>query len=63
MPIKWKLPKYSKIFENDQNAPKSKNYQNNLQNQKNDQSTPETQKFTKIFIPLLKKFDILPLFS
>ena len=38
MPLKWKWPKYSKIFKNDQNTPKSKN----------DQNTLKTQKMTKI---------------
>ena len=38
MPLKWKWPKYSKIFNNDQNNPKSKN----------DQNMHETQKITKI---------------
>ena len=44
MVIKCKWPKYSKILKNDQNTPKSQNYQNNH----------ETYKITKI-PPKLKK--------
>ena len=53
MPPKWKWPKYSKIFKNDQNTPKSKitkippklkKWPKYPWNPKYDQNTLETQK-------------------